>query len=146
MSRFADPTAVEVVPLGPCQCPGTPHERDEATVRWQLGASALARVGASELLAAARNDPFASWRQLVLECVVSWNLMARDEDGEPYVVAITPAAVAELDEDTLKELAVKADALIQSKGSLPNDSGAPSAESSRESASPTPTPSPEPGT
>ena len=40
MSRFADPSKVDVIPLGACQCLGTPHEQDEATVRWQLGASA----------------------------------------------------------------------------------------------------------
>jgi hypothetical protein len=141
VSRFADPTAVAVIDLGACQCPGTPHERDEATVRWQLGASALARIGRAELDRAVNHDPYASYRQTVVETLVSWNLLiappADSEDRRPVPVPITDRAIGELDLATLKALAEGADELIQNKGELPNASGAPSADSSRESASPT---------
>lgn len=146
MSRFADPTKTETVPLGACQCPGAPHEGDEATVRYQLGASALARVGAAGLVAARSRDPYAAYRQLVLECVVSWNLVDTDEDGDAVPVPITPAIVAEMDEDTLVPLAEAIDALVQSKGQLPNAPGAPSPASPRGSASHTRKPTPKPGT
>lgn len=138
MSRFADPTATAVLSLGACQCPGTPHEQDEARIRFQLGASALARIGRAEIDGAVRLDPFAAYRQTVLETTVSWNLLRADAGGGVLSVPITPATVAELDQDTLKALAEGADKLIQNAGTLPNTSGAPSAESSRESASPTP--------
>lgn len=141
--RFADPSKVETVPLGPCQCPGTPHERDEAVIRWDLSASALARVGQAQMLAGA--DFYAPYRALIVESVASWNLQVL-HNGEPVTVPIVPATVAELDEATLDTLGEAIDALISGKGSLPNASGAPSAESPQESASPTPTSTPKPGT
>ena len=145
MSRAADPFATTTGTLpGGCQCPGAPHEADTAVIRWSLGASALARIGRAELDGAVNLDPMAGYRQTVVETIESWNLLwlAPAEDGKerkPVPIPITPATVAELDVDTLKFLAETADGLIQNAGTLPNDSGAPSAESPRESASPTPT-------
>ena len=135
MSRFADPNATEVIDLGPCQCPGTPHEHDEATVRWDLGASALARIGRAELEGAARLDPMAAYRQVVLETVVSWNLLVADEHGSAVSAPITERTIAELDLPTLQSLAEGADRLVRERGRLPNASGAPSPASSRGSAS-----------
>lgn len=143
MTRFADPSKVTVVPLGACQCPGTPHTQDEATIRWDLSASALARVGQAQLLAGA--DFYAPYRALIVEAVAAWNLMVT-HNGEVVPVPVVAATVAELDEDTLDRLGKAIDDLIQNKGTLPNDSGAPSAESPQESASPTPTKTPKPGT
>ena len=141
MSRFADPSKVSVVSLGACQCPGTPHETDEATVRWDLGASALARIGAAELSKGRTRDPLASWRQLILEAVIEWNLLIPADDGTilPEIIPapIVSPIVAELDDPTITALAEAIDALIGSRGQLPNASGAPSAALSRESASPT---------
>lgn len=143
MSRFADPLARTVVALGDCGCPGAPHERDEATFRWQLGASALARIGRAELEGAIQHDPFAAYRQTVLEAVESWNLIWLDPsddspDRKAVPVPITPTTIAELDVDTLRFLAETADKLIGNEGALPNASGAPSAASSEASASRTP--------
>lgn len=146
MSRFADPTATAVVSLGACQCPGTPHERDEATVRWQLGASALARIGRAELEGAVRLDPMAAYRQTVAETLLIWNLLISDEDGQPVAAPITERAIGELDLATLKLLAETADTLISDKGKLPNASGAPSLASSRGSASRSPKQTPKPTT
>jgi hypothetical protein len=137
---------VEVVTIGPCQCPGTPHEQDEATVRWDLGASALARIGRAELDRNRLRDPMAAWRQLVLEAVASWNLLLPNDDGVGVPAPIIPDVVAELDDDTLTTLATAIDNLIDSSGTLPNASGAPSVASSPESASPTRKRTPKPGT
>ena len=151
MSRFADPSATQVLAIGACQCPGTPHERDEATVRWQLGASALARIGRAELEGAVRLDPMAAYRQTILEAVVSWNLLTlgpetKGKERPAVAVPITPATVAELDTDTLTTLAEGIDALVATEGQLPNAFGAPSAASSPGSASHRRTRSPKPGT
>lgn len=143
MSRFADPGATEVIPLGECQCPDTPHARDEATVRWDISGSALARIGRAELDRVVNHDPFAAYRQTVKETLVSWNLLTLgppDESGERRAIPapIHEYAIEELDSETLKTIAEGADKLIEAKGKIPNASGAPSEESSRESASPTP--------
>jgi hypothetical protein len=139
MSRFADPTATRRVSLGACQCPGTPHEEDEAFLRWQLGASALARIGRAELDGAVNHDPLAAYRAVVAETVVSWNLLIRgpadDNGGKAIAAPITEHTIAELDLSTLKTLAEAADHLITTEGQLPNASGAPSAASPRGSAS-----------
>jgi len=144
VSRFGDPLATKTAPIGACQCPGTPHEQDEATFRYDIGGSALARIGRAELEGAVRLDPFAAHRQMVLETVESWNLVWNDPawngngTGRKVVpVPINSGTVAELDETTLITLAKLSDALIQNEGSLPNAPGAPSAASSRGSASPT---------
>lgn len=148
MSRYADPLAVREVSLGACQCPGTPHETDTATIRWQISGSAMARIGRAELERSVNLDPFAAYRQTVWETLVSWNLLWLDPSyqgkGERKAVPIpiNPSTIGELDDGTLRVLAETADQLISSEGSLPNDSGAPSAESSPESASPIPEPIP----
>ena len=143
MSRFADPTAQATVPLGPCECPGTPHAQDEAVVRWQLGDSALARVGTAELTSG--SDVYASWRQLIVEATVSWNLQT-EYQGKVVDVPVTAATVAELDSATITTLAQAIDGLIEHRGQLPNASGAPSPASPQGSASTTPTSTEAPGT
>lgn len=141
--RFADPSKVETVPLGACQCPGTPHEQDEALVRWDLSASALARVGQAQMLAP--TDFYAPYRALIVEAVASWNLLILYND-KPVPAPIVPAVVAELDEATLDTLGEAIDALIEAKGAVPNASGAPSPASPRGSASRTPRTTRKPGT
>ena len=145
MSRFADPSRTETIDLGACQCPGTPHQRDEAVLRYQLGAAALARIGYAEVVKGQRGDPLLAWRQLVAETLVSWNLLADGPSG-PIPAPVTPAAIAELDDATITVIAEAADRLIEERGRLPNTSGAPSPASSQGSASPTLTPTPTPGT
>ena len=140
MSRFADPLAVSVVSLGACQCPGTPHEQDEATVRWDLGSSALGRIGLAEQMKLAQRDPLLGHRQLLKECVVSWNLLMPGEGGVPVPAPILLPVIAELDDETVTTLAEAIDRLTGERGTLPNGQGAPSEASPRGSASPTPTP------
>ncbi len=154
VGRFASPNRTEeyVFP-GPCRCPGTPHEHDVAQVRVAIGASAKARIGRAELEGAIRLDPLASHRQVILEGVVSWNLLwpnpAQDDPAmaaaDPVPVPINESTVELLDED-LVPLAEFADRLWSSGDPVPNASGAPSRGSRRGSASPTRTPTPTPGT
>lgn len=143
MGRFADPFATETFRWsGGCQCPGEPHEFDEAEFRVSLGASALARIGRAEIEGAVTNDPYAAHRQLVIESVVSWNLLwlaplkegDTEEDRKPVPVAVNPVTVAELGESII-ELAQAIDARIS--GGPPNDSSVPSQASPQGSASPT---------
>lgn len=142
MGRFADPFATETFRWdGGCECPGSPHEFDEATFRTSLGASALARIGRAEIEGAVQQDPYAAHRQLVLECVISWNLLwlapkrEDEEEADRKVVAVPVNAlsVAELGE-SIVELASYIDDKI-SEGSPPNASGASSRASRRGSAS-----------
>jgi hypothetical protein len=149
MSRFADPTATAPVDLGACQCPGTPHEKDEGLLRWQLGGSALARIGTAETIGRLTGDPFAGYRAVAAECLVSWNLLIEQvEDGVTSVVPvpINSRSIEALDDVTLTKIAETADELIQGKGTLPNASGAPSVESPLGSASPIPISIPKRGT
>ena len=38
VSRFADPEQWEIVELGPCRCPGSPHPQgDSAQIRAEIG-------------------------------------------------------------------------------------------------------------
>lgn len=151
MSRFADPSATTVVDLGPCQCPGTPHDKDEVTVRTELGASALARVGRAEINAAVTGDHFASYRQLVLEAATDWNLLvlsAPVSDDDERIVVPAPINmhwVEQLDEPTLRAIAEAIDEHT-SGGPNPNASGARLRGSRRARRSSTPTTTPKPGT
>ena len=143
IGRFADLDASDEVDLGPCQCPGTPHERDSATYRTQWGdaerksifyAGAQIRVGANgELVTGGTYDPELANNELLLRGLVSWTLTGRKGAAVP----ITRSTVTALDEKTRLTLLTalqKADALFRS-GALPNASGARSRGSSRASAS-----------
>lgn len=127
MSRFADPHATRLVDLGPCECPGAPHKRDEANIRAELSASEVARLievinnadkdGASELIAAA---------------IVDWNLLG--PNAEPW-----PPSAESVDALKHATTALIAGALadvVTESVKVPNASGAPSRASSRRSASP----------
>lgn len=151
MSRFADIASLARASLGACQCPGTPHDEDFAMYRTQLGASALARIGRAELEGAVQHDPLAAHRQLVVESVVSWNLLWLDPNGDPedadrkVVAVLINDSTVELLDESITPLAAEIDAAI-SGGPSPNASGAPSRASSRGSASRTRTKIPKPGT
>jgi len=116
------------VVLGPCRCPGRPHEDDTAEVRTELSWDVLVDVG---LLAGG-----AAYRRLVSGALVSWNLT--DIDGDP--VPITPETVSRLRADRLDPIADAVNAAYErAQAPLPNGSGAPSRRSRRVSASPDPT-------
>src|SRR5690349_6018737 len=119
MGRFVDKSAGEWVPLGACECPGTPHpDGDKAFIRTDLSGSEWATVGQGN-----------TDRSLTI-FIVEWNLL--DEDGDPLL--INEATVGQLDTPTFRAI----DSWIGEHvtyPALPNASGAPSRNGSRASAS-----------
>jgi len=134
VGRRADPTRTTVVPLGPCRCPGSPHDQDSAVVRAELGegemrsASTRGGYSAGPMFDGARSD--AEW---IATFTLSWTLL--DNAGEP--IPITAAEAMLLDEEVyvgiMDELSQKS--ASATRRPLPNASGAPSRDSSRGSAS-----------
>lgn len=158
MSRFADPTATDVLPLPVvtgvdgkgqpilgvgCSCPpgkdGTaPHAQDVWVYRTELGDSIEKRAGAFgwAQTGGAYYDWVAAQDKLLELASVSWNLT--DEQGEP--VPINTHTIARLDEHTREAMARVVDE-AQSKyraASLPNPSAEPSSPSTLGSTSRTP--------
>jgi hypothetical protein len=133
VSRFVDPNDTTEVVVGPCECPDTPHSRDVATIRRQLGYAALGRIGLAALAEGQNGyiDPTATRRKLLEESITSWNFLG--PDGEP--VPVSAFAISELDQATVEFLAEKIDEQSRLREALPNGSGARSRGSSRASAS-----------
>ena len=136
MSRFADVAATKTVDLGPCECPGTPHESDWAKVRSEASADevdeftdlkTLGTIGAAEAVAS---------------FIPEWNLLGPDGQSWPP----SPEAVRALKHGTVRVLADALADTITASVSLPNGSSAPSPASSRGSASRTRRPSRKPST
>lgn len=127
MSRFADPTAIETVDFGECECPGKPHSSDWGKLRADLSGSEIAELlgldGVSQAEAA----------QITARFILEWNIL--DAKGEP----IEPSAVAlyALKGPTAHAVGEGIGKILRRNIRSPNRSGARSAESSRESASPT---------
>ncbi len=128
MSRFADPAVVETVDFGECLCPGAPHDSDWAKLPGELTLSQIRRA----MLLTNLDDDDAVAAGLA-PFVIEWNLLG--PNGEPW----PPSAesIAALKVATLTGLITGLAHVVETSSALPNDSSAPSAESSRESASPT---------
>ena len=139
LSRFADPRRTTPVDLGPCRCPGSPHERDSATVRAEIGEGELRSALAAGLAATggAWYDGAAGDSESLARFTTSWTLL--DEKGEP--VPLSRAQADLLDEPTRDALlaAIADGVTVRQAVALPLGSGAPSADSSPASASPIPT-------
>ena len=137
MSRFADPTAIETLSLGPCQCPGTPHEEDVVIYRTELGDGEETAAGAAGW--AATNGKYFDWEaarsKLLATGVMRWNLLG--PSGE--LMPVTPTAMALLDATTRAAIGAAIDtAQAKARGDpLPNASAARSPAGSRVSGSPT---------
>ena len=127
MSRFADPTATELVDFGECLCPGAPHESDWAKLRGEL---TPAEIRTCVRLASLDDDSEVAAGLVTF--VVEWNLLG--PNGEPW----PPSAdsIGALKVPTLSALINGLSIVVDRSSSVPNPSGAPSQESSRESASP----------
>lgn len=118
MSRFVDPKATKRFVIGPCECPGSPHDEDWLDVRAQLSGVEL------ELLDSAA--PAARLRLLV----VAWNLIERDGTTAP----LDDVHLSLVYGDWFIRFNEWLAANVQ-MASLPNASAAPSPGSSRESGS-----------
>lgn len=134
-SRFANPDRTDVLSLGPCQCPGQPHEEDHVVHRVELGAGEEERAGTYGWSVTGWEyfDSTAARCKLVEIGVVRWNLLG--PDGEPMPVSVRSAAL--LDEETLNLITKKLDEVTARPrgGPSPNGSGARSVSGSPGSAS-----------
>jgi len=133
VSRFralpGDELPIRRVELGPCECPGTPHEQDWVDVAEIVTWDALVDVGLASSEGAAR-------LALVTRAIRGWNLVG--EDGE--AVEVSEEAVRLLAPNTLTPIAaVVNEAYERASAPLPNGSRAPSARSRPESAPSSPT-------
>lgn len=127
-SRFANPNRTDVLSLGPCQCPGTPHEQDEYVHRVELGAGEEQRAGdygwaeggySTFLGSAAQN-------RLIEIAGIRWNLLGPEGEEMP----LTAHSASLLDEETRTLILERLDSLTAGKP-LPKASSAPSRRSSR---------------
>lgn len=129
MSRFADPRSTTLVPLGACECPGTPHpDGDWAKVRSDLSGADIATIAG---LSTTDEDEAALG---LAPYVTEWNL--RNPDGGEW----PPEAdsLLALHQDTMRLIVEAIATAVKESRALPNPSGAPSPASSRGSASRTP--------
>lgn len=132
-SRFANPNRTDVLSLGPCQCPGAPHETGDFVIyRLELGSGEESRAGAYgwSVTNAAYFDWEAARSKLIEIGVVRWNLLG--PDGQEMAVTADNAAL--LDAETRDLIAAKLDE-VTSPAPLPNGSGARSRTTRRASAS-----------
>jgi hypothetical protein len=137
VSRFVSKDATRPVDLGPCQCPGTPHERDELRIRARLSYLEIAAVSNGNSPGEVAETfttgipPFDGKPVLA-----SWNL--RDESGD---VALDADALTSLEAATLTLIVNAVSEVIEASGPAlleeqsKNGSGAHSANGSRASAS-----------
>lgn len=136
MSWFADTLATTEVDLGPCQCPGTPHERDWIKVRAEFSGSEISA------LASVDEDDEAGVAATIARYVVEWSLLG--PNGEPWPPG--PDSLLALKQSALVSITNAISANVQDSARVPNSSSVRSVASSRASASRTPTTSPTPGT
>lgn len=136
MSRFADPSAVKRVELGPCDCKGQPHAGDWVDIRTDLsGSEVQVLIGLSALDSEGQSEAIAPF-------IAGWNLLGPDGSEWP----VTPEALFLLKGDTARLLGEGIAAVLRENLGLPNRSSAPSRASSRGSASRTRTTTRTPGT
>lgn len=125
MSRFVDPEARRTVSLGPCDCPGTPHEQDEAYIRDKLSGQEIAQY------AQASNETAAD---VTAEYVLGWNLLGNKGEAVP----VTAASLLLLDAPSLSTLVgAISEVVVESSGAVPNGSAVRSRGSSRANGSQT---------
>jgi len=139
ISRFANPRVTKPVDLGPCQCPGKPHERDSAVVRGEIGdgeaRSAAGHGGYRD--GTGVFDGAASDDESIARFTLSWTLVEADLKPVP----ITTEVAALLDAGTRDALlgAIGEAVGARTGGTLPNGFAGPSRASRRAMASRTQT-------
>jgi hypothetical protein len=136
MSRFADPDARTTVPLGPCECPGSPHDSDWAVLRSELSSSDVRRAIALDGL----DD--AGVAEGLVEFLPEWNLLGPKGEAWPP----SGESILALKMPTLKLLIGGLAKAVAESSSVPNLSSVPSPGSSRGNASSTPKRNRTPGT
>lgn len=126
MSRFVDSNATRTIPIGPCECPGTPHEQDEVVIHERLGYGPLLYIGV------APTDEEGSMRMMI-QTIISWNLLGAD--GKP--MPANRESIELLDGTTAGVIERAINAVVsETSPALPNGSGAASAATSAGNTSP----------
>ena len=126
MSRFADPTATRTVDLGECLCPGSPHDSDWAKVRGEASASDVRKFAEMEEF-----DADGNVAEALAEFIPEWNLLG--PNGEAWPPSRDSLMALKL--PTVRLIVTELGKVIRESSELPNASGAPSAASTRGSAS-----------
>ena len=134
MSRFVDAAATREVALGPCQCPGTPHESDWVRIKGD--------PTAIELILFARERDGGEIAAAISPFVVEWNLLADDGTDWPP----SEESISALRLNDLTAIVTALNEAMDLATVVPNESSAPSAASSRGSASRTRKPTQTPTT
>ena len=118
---------VQDVDLGPCDCPGTPHDHDWVRVRCQFTAreivalqGSIGRMDDSDEADESMIDSVIS--QALVPYVTEWNLL--DDDGE--VCELSADNMARLKSGTLLAMVRGVGAAIVASEQVPNPSGVPS--------------------
>jgi hypothetical protein len=137
VSRFADPEARRTVELGPCECPGAPHDSDWAKVRSELAPADIRRAVALTTL-----DDDAAIAAGLVEFVAEWNLLAPNGRLWPP----SAESIVSLKGPTLIALIGGLTDSIRESSNVPNAPSVPSRASRRGNASRTPKTTPIPGT
>jgi hypothetical protein len=152
MSRGDVPTIR--VPLGDCDCPGTPHKADWADCRVRYNFGGLRAIAGA--LQRQFFEPTLYKLIAVERGVAAWNLVRLDERNQPVPLEITVATLDGLDPDQARILVDHFDnettlAQLRNAGLLPdeeaeagppNPSGEPSPAGSEETLAQTTTPLP----
>ena len=125
MSRFADPTATRTVDLGECLCPGSPHESDWVKVRAEVSGVDVRRFSG---MGALDDDGVAEG---LASFIIEWNLLG--SNGQPWPPSAEALMALKL--PTVTVIVTELGKVVEESSTLPNASGAPSAGSSRGSAS-----------
>ena len=80
MPHLVDRNAVKVVELGPCECPGKPHDTDTIRIRKHISYPDMLHIGD----AASMGSVEAVWTVFNIR-VGGWNLV--DEKGKPLALS-----------------------------------------------------------
>lgn len=132
MGNYVDPAATRPVTIGPCRCPGTPHEADTADIVVRFGYGELARIRQTTRAAGLE----AGYQVAILLGVKRWNLVLPDRSARN----VDAEQVGRLDEPTVNRLLD--DELLGAafeEEELPLPSAAPSPSGSQASGTLTPT-------
>jgi hypothetical protein len=137
MTRFADMTPTRTVELGPCDCPPDasgkkPHDVDTVEVHAELGYQALGKIQLAGLLPDGRFSYYEAKLTLLELGIRKWDL--RGADGK--VMHLNRGSIGLMREADVEKIAAVLDEVMAAAAEpVPNESSAPSATGSAESAS-----------
>lgn len=112
MSHLVDRNKVKVVELGPCECPGKPHDTDSVRIRETLSYADMLHLADSS----AQGTTEALWALFNMR-VASWNLV--DEKGKS--LPLSRAVWQNLSQQTASTIQEAISEIDDESTELPND-------------------------